>query len=105
MAPLECPLAVDCNKGEAGAVWKTADLPFQEAKLLLDQHLKYAHGHDDVIAQKLERPVIKLGVGEEDYLFFVSEWSSYKRDCGLTDVSEVRDQLKACCDSELRTNL
>jgi hypothetical protein len=29
--------------------------------------------------QKIERPVIKTGIGEDDFQFFESEWKCYKR--------------------------
>ena len=43
MPALPCPLGADCNKGPDGGTWFTVDIPFQEAKALLDDHVKVAH--------------------------------------------------------------
>ena len=44
-----------------------------------------------------------MGVGEDDFQFFESEWNCYKRKraCKLTLEAEIRDQLRSCCDSDL----
>jgi hypothetical protein len=55
--------------------------------------------------QKIERPVIKTGIGEDDFQFFESEWKCYKRACKLTDAAEIRDQLRCCCDADLKRDL
>ena len=43
MPSLPCPLGIDCKKGSKQGIWHTVDLPFQEAKQLLDDHVKFSH--------------------------------------------------------------
>ena len=56
-------------------------------------------------AEKVPRPQIKLGVGQDEFSYFKDEWTSYKRSCGITDETETRDQLRAACNEDLRRNL
>ena len=49
--------------------------------------------------EKVPRLVIKLGIGEGDYLYFADRWSGYKRATGLTDVTVIRDRLLAACEA------
>jgi hypothetical protein len=59
-------------------------------------------GHGAIAkVEKVPRPVLKHGVGQDDFQFFLSRWDAYKRSCQLTDVSEIRDQLVACCKQDL----
>ena len=53
----------------------------------------------------MERPVVKAGIGEDDFQFFESEWSCYKRACKLTEAGEIRDQLRSCCNPDLKRDL
>ena len=43
MPSLPCPLGIDCRKGPKYGIWQTIDLPFKEAKQLLDDHVKFSH--------------------------------------------------------------
>ena len=43
MPALPCPLGARCHDGVDGATWKTVDIDFNFAKLLLDDHVKIAH--------------------------------------------------------------
>ena len=43
MPSLPCPLGARCYDGEDGSTWKTVDLPFEQAMILLECHVKYAH--------------------------------------------------------------
>merc|ERR1719435_542917 len=56
-------------------------------------------------AEKVSRPTIKMGSSEDDFIFFKCLFESYKRSCQLTDVSDIRDQLLACCETDLRRDL
>ena len=46
MPALECSLGADCTKGPNGGVWKTQDLPFDQARQLVADHVKFAHYPD-----------------------------------------------------------
>ena len=46
MPALECSLGADCTKGPDGGVWKTQDLPFDQARELVADHVKFAHNPD-----------------------------------------------------------
>ena len=56
-------------------------------------------------AEKVPRPQIKLGIGQDEFSYFKNGWTSYKRSCGITDETEIRDQLRAACHEDLRRNL
>ena len=56
-------------------------------------------------AEKVSRPTIKMGSSEDDFIFFKCLFESYKRFCQLTDDTEIRDQLLACCETDLRRDL
>ena len=47
-------------------------------------------------AEKVSRPTIKMGSSEDDFTFFR---------CMLTDVVDIRYQLLACCEADLRRDL
>ena len=46
-----------------------------------------------------------MGSSEDDFIFFKCLFESYKRSCQLTDVPDIRDQLLACCETDLRRDL
>ena len=56
-------------------------------------------------AEKVPRPQIKLGIGQDDFSYFKNRWTSYKRSCGITDETETRDQLLAACHENLKRDL
>ena len=56
-------------------------------------------------AEKVSRPTIKMGSSEDDFIFFKCLFESYKRSCQLTDITDIRDQLLACCETDLRRDL
>ena len=56
-------------------------------------------------AEKVPRPQIKLGVSLDEFSYFQDEWASYKRSCGITNETEITDQLRAACEEELKRNL
>jgi hypothetical protein len=45
---------------------------------------------------------MEQGVTEAQWLMFLDNWSSYKRNCRLTDEREKMDQLFACLSSSLK---
>ena len=55
--------------------------------------------------EKVPRPQLKHGVGQDDFQFFQSRWEAYKRSCQLTTASDIRDQLVACCEPDLMMDL
>ena len=46
-----------------------------------------------------------MGSSEDDFIFFQCLFESYKRSCQLTNVIDIRDQLLACCETDLRRDL
>ena len=56
-------------------------------------------------AEKVCRPTIKMGSSEDDFIFFQCLFESYKRSCQLKNVTDIRDQLLACCETDLRRDL
>ena len=55
-------------------------------------------------AEKVSRPTTKMGSSEDDFIFKCL-FESYKRSCQLTDNTDIRDQLLACCETDLRRDL
>ena len=53
-------------------------------------------------AEKDSRPTIKIGSREDDFIFFKCLFESYRRSCQLTDDTDIRDQLLACSETDLR---
>ena len=56
-------------------------------------------------AEKVPRPQIKLGIGQDEFSYFKNKWTSYKRSCGITDETEIRDQLRWACHEDLHRDL
>ena len=45
-------------------------------------------------AEKVCRPTIKMGSSEDDFIFFQCLFETYKRSCQLTNITDIRDQLR-----------
>ena len=50
---------------------------------------------------KVERPVLKQDVSDEDWYAFLSEWERFKKRTNIGS-SEINDQLLECCERNLR---
>ena len=109
---LECTNPT-CTLGDNGAKYKTPEYPLEYAMQLLVMHNE---NHKQPVttgeastkkcrAEKVCRPTIKMGSSENDFIFFQCFFESYKRSCQLTDVADIRDQLLACCEIDLRRDL
>ena len=112
---LECSSA-QCTLGEDGAKWRTPEYPLEFAMKMLEMHTETNHKHPQQAqvvnattqkhkAEKVSRPVVKMGSSEDDFIFFRCLFESYKRSCQLTEVVDIRDQLLACCETDLRRDL
>ena len=110
---LECP-SPDCTLGTDGARYKTPELEAALAMQMLVMHKDLNHtqpvqtveaGNQKRRAEKVSRPTIKMGSSEDDFIFFKCLFESYKRSCQLTDDTDIRDQLLACCETDLRRDL
>ena len=40
MPSIRYPICIDCDKGEAGGVWRSEDLPFEQARGLSGDHIR-----------------------------------------------------------------
>ena len=54
--------------------------------------------------EKVPRPQVEKGVTDDDWNFFLDRFTHYKRVYSLAGL-EVKDQLLACCDEDLRRDL
>ena len=107
------PLKVKCPK--QGCVFETQEAEMVDAMKLLEYHVMLDHaqaqahvggGNDNRSkAEKVPRPQLKLGIGQDEYLFFKSRWEAYKRSCHLVEIAMIRDQLVSCCDQDLMMDL
>ena len=102
--------------GDSGGRWKTPELESSLAMQMLAMHMEYNHQKPQPAqvvessgqnrkAEKVSRPTIKMGSSEDDFIFFQCLFDSYKRSCQLTNVTDIRDQLLACCENDLRRDL
>ena len=112
---LECT-DPNCTLGDNGAKYKTPEFPLEFAMQMLVMHNTNNHQQPrpaQVVesqsqnrkAEKVNRPTIKMGSSEDDFIFFQCLFESYKRSCQLTNVIDIRDQLLACCETDLRRDL
>ena len=67
MPVLPCPMGARCTDGEDGATWKSVDIAFEQAQVLVADHVKFAHQNvaagaapAQLKAEKLTRPNIKV---------------------------------------------
>ena len=96
-----------------GCSWKTPKLDPTVGIKMLEMHVNGVHGNarsDSSSmavskAEKVPRPVVKMDMGEDDYLYFESRWKSYKRATGLKEEQLIRDQLLAACSEDLSRDL
>lgn len=107
MAPIELKcLAPGCE-------WVSQKCEEALAERLLTQHMTFLHpvrGQPPTQQQrskleKVPRPVLKMGIGQDDLGFFKRKWEAYKRSCELTDLTDIRIQLVACCEEELERDM
>lgn len=102
MTQLECPVE--------GCAWKSQNLADAHAAALntaLQGHITTAHTQPLQAAakpEKLSRPTISKGCSSEDWGYFTTVWSSYKKATKLSP-SDTNVQLLACCDGDLRRDL
>ena len=111
MPSLPCILGTDCDKGTNGATWSSQDLPYDQAKDLLDMHLLHAHppahappnvAPQQQKAEKLSRPQLKIKDGqvtEEVWEFFNHQWETYKRQANLQ--ANTIEHLEYCLGDEV----
>ena len=109
MPALPCPLGTGCDKGPDGAIWKTIDVPFEDAQKLVEVHVKFAHqavaanaGAAIMKAEKLVRPTLKLRddlVDEETYEYFLHRWTTYKAQANLT--LNTKSHLESCLGEDI----
>ena len=110
---LECT-SPNCTLGDNGARYRTPELEGSLAMQLLLMHNE--NNHKQTVqtgeastqkrrAEKVCRPTIKMGSSEDDFIFFKCLFESYKRSCQLTDVSDIRDELLACCEDGSKEGL
>ncbi|XP_043204419.1 uncharacterized protein LOC122371791 [Amphibalanus amphitrite] len=73
---------------------------------LLQMHQSEAHTRPTVsiTAEKVTRPRVTAAGSSEDWEYFTSRWTEYKKATGLTDTDCVI-QLLECCDEGLRRDL
>ena len=99
---LECT-SPECTLGDGGARYKnkTPEYPLEFTMQMLQMHREDNHqqprpaqvgesGSQNRKAEKVSHPT------------FQCLFESYKRSCQLTNVTDIRDQLLACCESVLR---
>ena len=74
---------------------ETVQLDFDQARSMLDLHMKYAHptggaSGGDRKPEKFPRPEIKLDSSAEDWSEFLETWKQYKEEYALGKVSKKK---------------
>ena len=69
MPVMSSPLGDECNKGPAGAIWKTDDIAAELIAIALETHVKYVHQNvaaapapATLAAKELIRPKVRVQV-------------------------------------------
>ena len=74
---LPCAIGGDCD-------YETINLPYEQAKDLLEIHMMYAHRDAQPVSsnkpEKFPRPEIKLDSTAENWEEFIVTWAQYKEE-------------------------
>ena len=55
--------------------------------------------------KKSERPVVETDVSETEWAVFLDSWQRYKTMCDLTDVQDIRYELRLTCSAAVNRRL
>ena len=110
MPKLPCPYGSACNNGEDGGTWKTVDIDFADAKLLLDDHVRMLHEQraqegtesNSLKAERIARPQIKVKnsqIDEDTWEYFVHQWTTYKISTNIKN--NAKQHLENCLGDEV----
>ena len=55
--------------------------------------------------KKPERPVVETDVSETEWAVFLDSWQRYKTMCDLTDVQDIRNELRLTCSAAVNRRL
>ena len=58
-------------------------------------------GSSSTNARKPDRPTIEPDSSDSDWALFVDSWERYKNMCKLREASDIRNELRSCCSSEI----
>ena len=97
MPAIACPIT--------GCTYTTpAEHPIEVAVTLLNLHGKDHDSNPTSRADKVKRPVISSSGTTEEWDYFESRWTEYKRATNITG-TEATLQLLECCDESLRRDV
>ena len=90
---LPCAIGGECD-------YETINLPYEQAKDLLEIHMMYAHRDAQPVSsnkpEKFPRPEIKLDSTAENWEEFVVTWAQYKEEYKLAGAGLVRQLIASC---------
>ena len=86
-----------------GCDWKVETANMEHYIALLKIHVEARHRQTSVSvkAEKAKRPELTADVSDEDWSYFESRWTQYKKATGLTG-EDIVTQLLECCNEALR---
>ena len=91
----------------SGCDWKSPPGSLNTVVKFLEIHVNARHSTNRQNAsakpEKAKRPEIGAELSDEDWNYFLSRWSAYKKATNLTG-EEITLQLMECCCEELRRN-
>ena len=100
MTELECEFS--------GCSWKSPKGELTTVVELMKMHFAAKHAKPDKVAkvtsvkaEKAKRPEIAIEMTDEDWAYFLSRWSAYKKATGL-EGEDIMLQLMECCCEQLR---
>lgn len=98
MPVLPCPLGARCTDGEDGATWKSVDITFEQAQVLVADHVKFAHQNVASVASPSQLKAELLSPTIDETCDSVKKLSSL-----LTkNVSDLKDFAQASIILEIR---
>ena len=103
MPAIRCPHVPECD------YMTESDSTVGETILVIQMHEKAKHQQPETPcnlskADKVRRPIIKVGGRSEDWQYFTTRWKEYAAATKLAEGDKVL-QLLECCDEELRRDL
>ena len=85
-----------------GCTWKLETNNMEQYIILLKIHVDARH-KQKIVPEKVKRPEITANVSNEDWEYFTTRWSQYKKAMYLTG-EDIVTQLLECCNEQLRRN-
>ena len=99
IAPTECLLSIQNYK------WESTACNLLNIHAFCHDSRNTTSKSNNLKLSKPNRPSVELNINDNQWIFFIEEWSRYKRRSNISDPQDLSDELLACCSLELRKTL